>query len=606
MTPKASKPAACRTTLTVLIVATLLSAVPSGECAPPQFGKDKFDLDSPARANPRIDAKVTTYFISPAMIPLWETSLESPDSDLQRRTAELIVEAKRRNTVGLDELKPALRKLLAKSGVSADVHLGVARALAALDDKDSAKRLLEVSNSVGSDAAARLEPKLAEWKFAPAIDVWRARIVDAYEEPRLRILALRGLAVADDKESTEAVLALAVDPRQTASLRIEAARAAAMLKTEGLEEHAKEPTASEPSPLDQLVAATLLSQHDSPETKQILLKLAATSVPIAQRVAIERLDDIAKTELAAIHPHLAESPDPIVRQLSVLNLHDFPTAENSAALAQMLGDKHPDVRNSARRMLHHFAEQDETMRNVVIGEVDKQLNSTSWQALQQSARIFGDINHRACANRCLELLKHDRLEVHTTAAWTLRKLEVEETLAPILEHAEGVAKEVLAVGEQLKPVEYGEHIAQLFQLLGNMQYKPAEPVMRQFIPKHSADVDARVGAFWGLGMMHIDALPAKQSEPEWLPELLRQRLADSFPLDPELDAVRGAAAVALGRMRAEFSLPKLNEIHKNESTLSPQGHGSAWAIERITGEKVKMDPLPVASVRGFFVSPLSD
>lgn len=562
-----------------------------------------FGLDSRADNDPILDVGPLLYVVPSDSIPLWKMALERDENELRRRAAEAIRDAQLRGTEGLKTLVPVLRKVLVTPIDDRTVQLAALRALVALDDTASAEALFTISQKLGADAAEVLEPKLSEWEYEPIVAVWRKRLDDPLIGTRYRVLAFRGLAAVGDTKSSELVAAISADRTEIAAVRIEAAKAAGILRTSGVEAAAMEWWTENPAIIDRLVATYWLLHHS--EAVDELLHIAEHSRPAVQRLAIERLDVIAPDKLVALYPKFAASGDAKIRELAVVNLSAFPNIENSRHIGPAFNDHHPDVRNVARETLVEFSKKSDELHAVVIEETRKHLHGDSWRGQQQAARLVGQIDYEPAASRCLELLRSPRAEVHTTAAWTIRKLEIKETLAPALQHAKDLSHWMMSSplpGEpQFKPVEpwsNGEDVAQLAVLLGLMGYKEAEPLMRSMIPKDSSDGDARVGAITGLGYLHRDNAPQ-----DGLVRALIGRLSDTESSMPELDIVRTACALALGRMKAESALPQLRHFYELEGTGLTTGFACAWAIEQITGETFERSGPHYIQVRARFLVP---
>ncbi|MFP6676807.1 MAG: hypothetical protein VB878_17115 [Pirellulaceae bacterium] len=557
-----------------------------------------FGLDSRADLDPYLPIDDLKYEYAADLIPVWKLALEHDEPELQRRTAEVVFAVARQGMKGLEVLTPSLRKLMEGPIVDRKVHLAALRALTAIGDKQSASRLYDLSGQLGCDAAEVLEPALAQWKYEAIYPAWRARLEDESLERRHRVFAIRGLTVVRDEQSAAAVIRLATNSATSSVLRIEAARAAAQLQTSGSETVVEEMLKDEPSLVDRLAAATLLLLHDGDRTTDILLRLALDASPVVQRIAIEELQKIAPGQLLTLQSQLFDSHDAKIRELAVLCLHPYPTSEHAAILSPMLNDHHPEVRNAARRTLVSFFASSDEMRVAVIKAAVEQLNGDSWRGLQQAARLVGQIDHEPSASRCVELLVFDRREVHTTAAWALRKLQVEESLATAFEYASNRTQEIRS--ERVDSQLYTEQLSQLFQLFGILRYQESVPLLRLYVPKNSATEDSRVGAIWALGYIYQDAAPND------LVRELTGRLNDTNPMSPEIDSVRAASAVSLGRMKAQTSLPSLRKYYDLESTIYPVGYACGWAIEQLTGEAIVITHLPPQQRQSFFLTTYRD
>ena len=561
----------------------------AGQSVPRPFG-----LDSRADNDPILDVGPMVYVVPSDTIPLWKMALERDENEVRRQAAEAICDAQLSGTKGLKTLVPFLRKVLVTPNDDRTVQLAALRALVALDDRGSAEALYTVSQKLGADAADVLEPKLSEWKYEPIVAVWRERLDDQLIGSRYRVLAFRGLAAAQDTKSgalasgalASGALAakISADQTETVAVRIEAAKTAGVLRTSGVEAVAMALWTENSGMIDRLVATHWLLHHRAAIDE--LLHFAEHSRPAVQRLAILRLNVVAADKLVPLYPKFAASGDAKIRELAVVNLNAFPNIENARRIGPALDDHHPDVRNAARETLVEFSKKSDEIHAVVIEETLKHLHGNSWRGLQQSVRLVGQIDYEPAASRCLELLRSPRAEVHTTAAWTIRKLEIKETLPPAFQHAKDLFHWMMSrppPGEpQFKPVEPGsndEDVAQLVVLFGLMGFKEAEPFMRKMIPKDSATVTARVGSITALGYLHRDNPPQ-----DGLVQALVGRLSDTTSDPPEEEGVRTACALALGRMKAESALPQLRHFYELDGAGRNSGFACAWAIEQITGE----------------------
>jgi hypothetical protein len=211
----------------------------------------------------------------------------------------------------------------------------------------------------------------------------------------------------------------------------------------------------------------------------------------------------------------------------------------------------------------------------------------------------------------VELLRFSRPEVHVTAAWGLRKLDVPETLPDVVRFIEDVLKPRPSVkvrsgrgsgGPTTNPptaadlpiFEARDHmLSQLHQFLGQRKYGPAEALLRRFVPKFAFGFvgECRAAAVWALGMIlegrTDDALAAA----------LVARLKDTGGggAPPEDYRVRWMCPITLGRMKAKSAL---NDLQKYCPEFKPSvetvSNACGWAIEQITGRKM---PPPQTVIR---------
>ena len=571
-----------------------------------QDGPRAFGLDSRADNDPVLDTGGIVYVVPGDVVPLWKVALAREENELRRRTAEAIADAHRHGTEGLESLIPILRKILSGPIEDRTVHLATLRALVALNDRESAKELFAASQALGADAAEVLEPKLAEWGYRPVVAVWSKRVDDRLMGTRYRVLALRGLAAVGESEVAVIADQVSRDASEPANVRIEAAKAAGVLRRSGAEASALAFLQENSSIIDQLVATNWLLHHESERVVDILADVAGSAHSAVQRLAVERLHIIAPDRLVELYAKLAAGNDAKIRELAVKNMMAFPNEKNARSIGPALDDHHPDVRNAARDVFVVYSQASDELRAVVIEEVLKHLNGESWRGLQQATRIVGQIDHKPAAMRVVELLKSPRPEVHTTAAWSLRKLEVEETLEPAYQHAKDLSHWItdkpLPGVPEFKPVDAWsntEDVAQLLVLFGLMGFDKAEDLMKTFVPKNSSGSDARVGAITALGYLHRGKAPQGG-----LVASLIGRLNDTESSMPEDERVRTACAIAMGRMKAVEGLPSLRHFHDLEGTGSPCGFACAWAIEQITGEPFKRSGPHYIQVRAQFLVPI--
>jgi hypothetical protein len=138
------------------------------------------------------------------------------------------------------------------------------------------------------------------------------------------------------------------------------------------------------------------------------------------------------------------------------------------------------------------------------------------------------------------------------------------------------------------------HMAHLFIAFGDQGYRPAEPLMREYLPKdHPLGLESRAAATWAVGLFYEGNL-----QPD-LVTLFVGRLNDAG-IYGDTDQVRDMAAIALGRMKAESALPDLRKF-------ASQGMLSCyWAIEQMTGEKTPTPDEEIIVVDDWFLAPLRD
>jgi HEAT repeat protein len=356
-----------------------------------------------------------------------------------------------------------------------------------------------------------------------------------------------------------------------------------------------------------LAAAWLLRYHRSTESIRLMQKLARDAEPTVSAIAVARLLEIDPDLLVAALKDLLTNPDAALRSFAVDVLRRRPTAKHLHLLNERLDDAHLDVRRKARRYLLELAREEEWHQQIIT-DATTMLQRQRWRGLEQATILLVQLNQKQVAGRLVELLRSNRPEVKVTAAWGLRKLDVPETLADVVRYIEddlhprpvGTAPRGKAPGRPPvvpSPVEdqlireIRDHtISQLHQLLGQQKYRPAEALLRRFIPKSAFGFagESRAAAIWALGMIHDGKMD------DALATALVARLTDSTR-PPEDFRVLWMSAVALGRMKAKNSLESLRlwcPFFKPSRNYPSNACG--WAIEQITGQRM---PSPETAIR---------
>jgi HEAT repeat protein len=589
----------------ILVLLVTLSPCHPVTLSPCQAGGAENLIDAPMYRAPDLPGpRVVTVFPEKAL-PLWRRALERPEVDLRCQAATAVIRARRRGVRGLEPMVAPLRAALEREEHPA-VRLAVVRALISLDARAAAPALFRQAREGGSVMRDLVEPALARWDYRPARAVWLERLAEAAAPPRSLVLAIRSLAEVREGRASDRLRELALSARVSGPIRLEAARALGLLRTEGLATDAARLTA-EASPrglVDRLVAATLLRRHRDKEAVALLQRLTRDTEPAVVALAAGRLLEIDPDLALEALPHLLANPDAKVRALGVEVVRRRPTAARLRLLGDRLDDPHPEVRAQARRALRELAGK-EGLRAGVLAEATRLLAAPEWRGQEQAALLLGQLDHKPAAGRLVELLQVDRPEVFVAAAWGLRKLAVPATFPAVVDHVQARWKEVRTDPAGRGPVliMLDHQLSQLNQLLGEQKYRPAEPLLRQFVPRMKFPVggEARAAAIWALGLI----LQGKEDGP--LASALEGRLNDIRSIPPEDLRVRRMCAVTLGRLKAKETLPSLEKFcPTGESSADAVGNACGWAIEQMTGRRLK----PPRTIRqgdlSWFLTPLGD
>lgn len=110
-----------------------------------------------------------------AVVPLLKEALESGNADLQRDAAVSIIQLHEGGFRDCSSLQDPLAAVLKVEGANRLLRKDVARALVAIDARESADALFK---TIGRDAdlVRIVEPALARWNHQPAQEVWRRRL----------------------------------------------------------------------------------------------------------------------------------------------------------------------------------------------------------------------------------------------------------------------------------------------------------------------------------------------------------------------------------------------------------------------------------------------
>ncbi len=419
---------------------------------------------------------------------------------------------------------------------------------------------------------------------------------------------MRGLAVVREKQATDRLREMVLSEDTAGPIRLEAARALGELHDSGLEKDA-ERLAADTSPhglIARLAAASVLRRHKGEAAIALMQRLARDPAPSVAVVAVTRLLEIDPSLLVGIVKHLLDNPDPNVRLLATQVLHRRPTEEHLRLLCDRMDDEHLQVRRTARGYLRELA-QDQGRRKQILADASALLKTQRWRGLEQSAILLTQLDHKDAAGRLVELLKFDQIEVNAAAAWGLRKLDVAATLPGVLSHVESEFKKPgldrFPSTREQKSRDANDHVlSQLNQFLGQQKYRPADPVLRPFIPKPgrglSMGPESRAAAIWALGMIHEG-----KSDDE-LASALEARLNDIAAIPPEFWQVRWMSAIALGRMKTQKSLDSLRRFCPSGKVESdPISNVCGWSIQQITGEALRPGSTIYRTRGGWFLTP---
>lgn len=576
--------------LRFLIVLTAAALASAGSAA-------EIVLDSPMLNDPALELPGTVKTLSPKLKALWFQALDGPESGLKMRAAEAIARAKNHGLNDMSDAASPLVRVLDELGQSLPVRLSAARALIVIDARQTAVALHEQARRDEIEMRQLVEPALAEWDYEPIRAEWLERLNGDDTPYQLRLLAVRCLGVVREPAAAERLQILAGSAETPPGLRIEAARALAEIASDGLEEAAEKLASDESAAriVDRLVAASMLKQHRGERAISLLKDLALDPEPAVAAIALRWLLDADPALVIPFAEQVVRNRDANVRRLGAQALAAVPSPSAVETLGPLLDDPHPEVRAYVRDSLYRLAETPE-LDGPVREATTRVLAGDGWRGLEQAAMLLGALDHEPAANRLLELLEHPRAEVIVASAWALRRLALPETLAPMLELAERQTARVKS-GEGFGGAD--EQLSQIFQAFGQMKFRPADALLREYVPKsESLGINSRAAAIWALGHLHAGEL-----DPTLVAQF-QERLADILSIPPESDEVRRMAAVSLGRMGAEEALPTLREFYAPDGAVSYVTAACNWAITQLTGEEFPKAKDNLYTESGWFLEPI--
>lgn len=532
------------------------------------------------------------------LIELWMRALDRNDPELQRLVVDSISHAYRRGQPGAEETAGRLVALLKDSQTRLDVRRAAAQTLVVMEATQHDEDLAELANKYGASVAAIIEPALTKWKSTALRDLWLQRVKDATAGPSMLSLAIEGLAAIDEKEAAEPLTRIVSSPAQSTVLRMLAARNLARIQSNGMPELARTMLAQKaPHPeLPAMLAIELLSVDKSAETIKVLNELVDHDRTAVQSRALGRLYEIDFKLVDQHAEELVSSPDSNVRKWIARAMLDTEDVGRVAALANLLDDVNPTLRRDVAAGLAELGKQ-EALRDEVVLHAMRILNQDQWRGCEQACVVLGKLDAEPAGSRMVELLKHPRGEVKVASAWGLTQLRVAEHLPDMLEHGQEVHQGFKADEIREATPGYVEQMAHLFIAFGDQVYRPAEPLMRAYIPKdHSLGVESRAAAAWAIGFLYED------NPDDDLANQLAKRIAD-VGFEGETEETRQMSAVSIGRMKGETALPTLRRFAEAGDYVS---RACFWAIEKITGE----EPPPLVDAAEpldtYFMTPLID
>ncbi len=546
-----------------------------------------FAMDS----DPELIAPAPIVLLPVKQRPLWLKALARPETDMQRQAAEAIAEAHLLGTPGLDEAKPALLQIFSAEGTHPTARWAAARALIALDARESADTLFAASQKYGTDLRQLIEPALAKWKYQPIGKVWQQRLDGSETRHRDLMLAIDGVQTMNDSSMIPSLLLIVHNSLRPSGTRLAAARAAGQIQHSGFAGEADKLLAPPtPSIVNRLCAASLLKEHRNQTEHSLLDRLAQDEEPTIAAVALTTLNATDPQLILPICEQVLSNRDANVRLQGVATYVALATPDHAARLARLLDDPHPSVRGQVRERLLVLAKTAELQAAIIQSATDV-LAGDSWRGQEQAALLLGALDHKPAAARLVQLIESPRGEVIVAGGWGLRKLAVPDTCPAILEKVKKELELRSKAGTTSQAAD--AQVGFLCEALGLMKYAPADPVLRAFVPKNLMLGEfTRGGAIWALGHLHAG------KPDESLAKLMTERLTEPASVIPmEVSRVRHASAISIGRMKAKSQVEPMRKYHGNIIQLGITSIAIRWSIHEITGETFPEPERPVVSAK---------
>jgi len=509
---------------------------------------------------------------------LWIETLNRPEIDLQRMSAESIAMAREKGITGLNDAIPGLEKILMAESTHPAARFAAARALVVLESRGSAEKLFQASQKYGSELRQLVEPALAQWDFGPIKPIWLKRLDTPTARRTDFMLAAQGVAIVQESQALPVLRAMVLDLNQAADIRLEAASASGQLIQTGLDEDAERLSKERRSNaiVNRHCALRLLARHDSDQARRVLTELAQDTEPSIIAASLKRLFEI---DPALVLPHTErglKNADANVRHQAARAYVSLPSPERIPALARLLDDPHPDNRRRIREDLYQLAAKPELNESIRTSAMEI-LKGDPWRGQEQSILLLGQLEHQPAAARFVELLESDRNEVSITAGWGLRKLANVQTTAAILDK---IRRQTI-VRKVVTRDEIDLQVGHLFEACGRIRAKEGESLMLEYVPKDLLMGErSRSAAVWALGWLH-EGVPD-----DALGQKLLERINDTSIIPPESFLLKRQAIITLARMKAVSFAANLRIPVENGTSNEPVAISRVWAIEQLTGEKL--------------------
>jgi len=523
------------------------------------------------------------------LIALFERMLrEATDLEIQDVAALSLARAAIETAADITSSEAILRERL-KSAKTERIRNACGFALAAGNLSAAGEDLVTLASESADPQRLILEPALAKWKTASAVELWRPRLSDPFVSNSSFRLAAEGLTALNDTASLDALQTILVDSTGAFAKRSAAATAIAQMNPDqalALSEALMSGTVPE-----RLLAIALLdnTQTDSPARTATFCNDPSDAVASAAWLQIfrrypERLVD----HLAAGRTHR----DANIRMTAARVMRLFPTQERAEWLHLQLSDIHIEVRNVARQMLALVAEEQTELKEQIVRRAGEMLNpeSTDWQGIEQSLVLLGQLKATGFSTQCVSLIDFPKDEVSVSATWLIQLFPDDSIRNVMLNYIEATEKRIST--PELTSEAAILKLGFLFQYAGLVRLREVQPILEtKFSKTAPGGPTGRCSALWALGVFF-----EKNPEPQLVAKF-EGRINDRAGVPPEWDAVRRASVLALGLMRSTTSVRVAADAYQIDSPNSLIPGAARWVMP-LLGESLPPEVPPIRELVG--------
>ncbi|MCP4175634.1 MAG: hypothetical protein GY758_33225 [Fuerstiella sp.] len=558
------------------------------------------DLPRRMYLQPKISIPPDTPYVRDEVVKLAERMLDSgPDNEIRIEAIQTLRRLHIERLADASHLAESFRKQL---GESTNIHVrqACASALATIGHAESARDVAQLCRPQFEALCLQIEPNFVSWGADALKATWIQRVEAPNDYSTLLVrLASEGLAQLNETEAITALESTLNNVMADYGNRHSAAQALGVLD----QQHAAAAASgfSGGDVADRLLACALLGQCGAGTGITLLGQLCDDD---SNAVAARAWETMLKRDPSQLNKKLdvgVSHQESTVRFAAIQTLSLFPTQDGCRMLHVLTGDVHIGVRNSARQILTTLADTRPELRNTILQNAGGTLSApnVSWQQLEQSLVLLGQVRHPEWRTECLGLLEHDRPEIFTTAAWLLH-------LMPQHDIAEQVGATTLRRYDLLQSVtDLDSRIALqvqltfLFQHAGFIELTSLQGLCtKQFGNKMEGDPEKRAAGLWALGKIN-------KGNPD--PNITGKLIKRIFDVDgefPEFDVVRRMSVLALVSMNARSTVPDMLRVRELDGPGGMVSETARWALPQFGEEQPPAFEPPPIPVQDFPISPL--